>query len=247
VVAVSSRVQKGYVTLNLADEFLLQNTDIDALFEGVDTVLHLASITTNATNVHSLSLLFDNTIIGKNIGEIGKRLNVATFINLSSMSVYPNIDGVFDENSLVNPAPNSDYFYGLAKYNAEVLLDFLFKNTNTRLLHLRTAMVYADDMPESRIIPMMQREWQTEKTITVFGNGKRILNLIHKEKLVYIILKMLESSLSGIYNVGDEVLSTEALALRICDNHQAAIIRKNIGNAYQFHLDTTKLKNTNLF
>ncbi|HAR62904.1 MAG TPA: hypothetical protein DCS13_05505 [Candidatus Margulisbacteria bacterium] len=64
---------------------------------------------------------------------------VKKFIFISSVKVYGNDSGVFDESSLFSPDDN----YGISKYEAEKSLIDLFNNQNiAQLIILRFPMVY---------------------------------------------------------------------------------------------------------
>lgn len=76
-------------------------------------------------------------LIAKNMALAIKSINVKSLVNLSSSSVYPNVDGVFNELSIPDPSQNPDCFYGLSKFNSEVIFNFILSNVSTSILHLR--------------------------------------------------------------------------------------------------------------
>ncbi len=211
----------------------------------IDAIVHLASQTANTGNVNDLSVLFNNAAISKNIALAAREYAVKQFVNLSSSSVYPNIDGVFHENSSINPALNSDGIYGLSKYNSEVILDYFLSKTEIEITHLRTAMIIGEEMESTRLIPVIENEIVEHNTVTLFGKGERLLNLIRVEKLAEYVSFFLSHPSHNIVNIAEECLSVFDLAKRIIvqkGNAETKIILKEEGNRSKFILDIQKLK-----
>ena len=208
-------------------------------------VLHLASQTASANNLYDNELVNTNTRIAKNIALAIKSINVKFLVNLSSSSIYPNIDGVFDELSTLDPSQNSDCFYGLSKFNSEVILNFILSNSSTSILHLRAGIIHGEGMDNTRLIPVFEKELIEKNSITLYGNGIRLLNLIKVENLIKYFHFFIQNPSSGIINLADECISVLTLAERIIlekGNTDSKIVLKDVGNKNQFVLDTTKIK-----
>jgi nucleoside-diphosphate-sugar epimerase len=217
----------------------------EAALEHEIIVLHLASQTANINNLHDNELVNINTQIAKNVALAIKSINAKFLVNLSSSSVYPNVDGVFNELSIPNPSQNSDCFYGLSKFNSEVILNFILSNESTLILHLRTGIIYGEDMDNTRLIPVLEKELKDKNSITLYGNGKRLLNLIRIENLMKYFHFFIQNPKSDIVNLADECISVLKLAERIIlekGNSNSKILLKDVGNKNQFVLDTTKIK-----
>ena len=178
----------------------------------IDVLIHLASKMALLNNIEDVGLLKENIIITENITTIVKAIKARIFINFSSMAIYPNITGSFSENSLPEPQKNSDCLYGLSKFCSEVMIDFLLRNTNIRILHLRISQVIGKGMYDDRIIPVMLNELKNNNTITVFGDGERKSNFIELNILSDKIEYFLNNEVSGIYNVGNMNISYYELA-----------------------------------
>ena len=126
-------------------------------------------------------------------------------INASSTAVYPEINGAFDENSLIKPSVNSDALYGLSKFVAENLIDTSLHLTSTQCIHLRIGQVYGDKMPKDRIMAVLRKELQLDSKMTLFGSGERIIPFVNISFLVNVIIKFIENEAkSGVYNVVSE-------------------------------------------
>lgn len=210
----------------------------------VDVIVHLASNTANANNLKDISVINDNATLSKNVTELAKKMRVKHIINLSSSSIYPNINGVFNELSVPNPSVNSDCLYGLSKYNAEIIINYFLANTGICITHLRSSIIYGAGMNTTRIIPVLQREIQENNSVTLHGNGERFFNLIKVETLVAYINYFVDNPTNDVFNVSEEYISLLQLAKKlIADSGKSSvkIILKPEGNKSQFKLDTTKL------
>lgn len=230
---------------------LLNETDVNNLFnvvlkDKIDVVIHTASVIAKSNNLEDLQVINENSKIAKNISLAIKKANVKQFINISSSSVYPNVDGIFSETSELNPAKNADCFYGLSKLNSEFIFDYYIQKSETKLLHLRTAIVYGKGMDSTRLIPVLENELSQNNTITLYANGERFVNQIYIDKLCSYIYLFAIKQESGIFNVGDEYITTKEIAERLIQekgNKNSQIILMPQGNKNLFKLDLTKLKN----
>lgn len=211
----------------------------------IDVIINLASRMASPDKTEDLEILRENIIITENMVTLAKKIQPKKFINFSSIAVYPNILGLFSENSLPSPQKNTDCLYGLSKYCSEVILDFLLRNENIRIVHLRVAQVYGEGMREDRIIPVMQKELKEHNTITVFGNGERESCFIEINKLTECVEYFLHEEVYGIYNLGDQNLSYYDLAkimVKQYGNEESKIVKHPKGNKEKFNLDTSKLQ-----
>jgi len=210
-------------------------------FSGIDVIINLASIVAKSSTVDDLSLLCMNAQIAKSVAIIARDSGAKKLVNISSMAVYPFKDGDFTEDSMPDPSVNNDCVYGLSKLNGEILINYLLRDKSILISHLRMAMIYGAGMNETRIIPVMEKELKEKDTITVFGGGQRLLNLIEVNKAAEVITKFVYEDHPGIYNVGNEILSMEELALRISNGRPEVITRIEAGNRSKFRLNTAKL------
>ena len=209
----------------------------------IDTIIHLASILASQNNLNDVSVLNQNNVLSQNVVLLAQKLNAKKIINFSSSSVYPNIDGEFNEASEINPALNPDAIYGLSKFNSEIIINTLIKNTTTTVSHLRCVMVYGNGVNPTRIWPVMEKELNEKNTITVFGHGKRLINQIEINTLKNVVNKFIVNNFPGIYNICEETLSLENLAKRIIahrGNSESKIVYVEKGNTFQFKICTNK-------
>ncbi len=211
----------------------------------IDIIIHTASKMASSDNTDDISVLYDNLKICESLVLITKKFDVNRFINFSSMAVYPNINGNYDEKSLVKPSLNNDALYGLSKFCSENLLDYLLKSKNIKIVHLRIGQVYSEDLRDDRLYKVMIAEILKTNKITVYGNGQRVSNFIHKDSLINKIKIFLNNNFEGVYNVGDENISYESFAKKVISkygNAKSEIVYKPNGATPKFHLDLNKLQ-----
>ena len=229
---------------------LTKRIEVETLIQNLssikfDAVIHLASKMASTDRIEDMSIIKKNFGMIENLVFLIKKLNPKVVIHSSTMALYPNISGTFSEDSLPRPQENSDCLYGLSKFVSEVILDFLLRNEDLRIVHLRIAQVCGKGMRGDRIVPVMIKELKENNTITLFGDGKRESNFIEINKLVEVIEFFLKNEASGVYNVGDQNLSYYDLAKIVVNkygNDKSTIIKKHHGNKEKFKLDLSKIE-----
>lgn len=212
-------------------------------FRGFDLIMHTASILADSSNLNDINVLNSNNILNHNVALLAIQVNCRRMINFSSSSIYPNIDGVYNERSIPNPALNRDAYYGLAKLNGEVLLDAHLLEKGILVTHLRLPMIYGPGVRDCRIWPVMEKELLENNVITVYGEGRRLINQIHINELFAILTEIIEKNLDGVYNLKAETLSILDLAKKIISekgNENSRIQIENNGSKVRFELDCSK-------
>lgn len=234
------------IAFNLADTKFLKS--VFTAFKkkySIDLIIHLASKLASVDDANDIKVLTDNIKITESIVEIAKILEPKKFINFSSISVYPNRDGVFAETSEIRPSLNTDCLYGLSKFCSEIMIDFFLKNYDITVCHLRVSQVYGEGMRKDRTIPAMIKELKDNNSITVYGNGERVSNFIEINKVISIIDLFINENVKGVFNVGGENISYYDLAKRLIKfygNELSTINMVNKGSKAKFHIDASKLE-----
>lgn len=231
--------------VNFEDELAVEKLIKDLTGRNIYAIIHLASQMASPNKLNNLELLRRNNVISENLAFLAKTLKPKIFINFSSMAIYPNVTGVFSEESNPGPQSNRDCVYGLSKYCSEIIFDFLLKNNNINIIHLRVSNVNGAGMREIRLIPAMRKELETRNTITVFGNGIRESNFIGIDSLVEVVKFFLSRKVTGVFNVGEQNISYYNLAKKIAEkygNTKTRIIKQPQGSKERFNLDCSKLK-----
>lgn len=225
---------------------LLNSEDLINYFDQhrFDAIINLASKMASVEEAKEICLFTDNVQIQTNLIRALKDYKKFVFINFSSSAVYPNITGIFSEESKIDPSKNPDCLYGLAKFNSEVLFSFLLPN-DVKLVNLRVGYVYGDGMNKTRIHKVFEKELENKNEITVFSKGERVIPQIKVENLIHIVELFVTNPVSGTYNVADENTTLYEIAQRTIDKkgNNMSIIRKvSKGSNSKFNLDIAKLK-----
>ena len=218
----------------------------------IDVIFHLASklVGGNQDIDEKIKVFDENIKITKNIIEITKFLKPKKIINVSSIAVYPNIDGNFKEDSQIDMSNNTDCFYGLSKFCSEIFFNSILSKLDVNVLNLRIAQVYGAGMRNDRIFSIMQEELKKNNSITVYGNGERLSNFINIDQLVIFFNIFIKTNYRGTFNVGDQNISYLKLALLIkkqFGNKSTKIIKINKGIKSKFKLNCSKLNKLNNF
>jgi len=210
-----------------------------------DSVINLASVMAQFDNLEDINVLYDNLRITTSLLEAIQDNNTAHFINFSSSSVYSNISGSYSEGGLIDASENTDCLYGLSKFNSEVLFSFFLKKRGVLITHLRIPMVHGKQMNESRIHKVFEKELRSSNTITVWGNGERIISQISIEELCSKVEGVIRKEIVGTFNLMGESISTLELAERTIKNHgnaKSKVILLPKGSKEKFILDGKKLE-----
>lgn len=190
----------------------------------LDIFVHCAAVLATSDSQNDISLFHKNNTLTENVILIVNELSIKSLINLSTIGVYPNKDGEYFEESNVNPSQNAECLYSLAKFCSEELFNFFLIPQNVFVTNLRLSQVYGKRMRDDRIYKIMEAELLADNKITVWGNGERVSNFVPIDFVLKTILFFVANQTNGLFNVGGENISYEALAKKI-------IAAKNMANA----------------
>ncbi|RJR38290.1 MAG: NAD(P)-dependent oxidoreductase [Desulfobacteraceae bacterium] len=166
-------------------------------------VVHLAAVLCRPGDWDNPACFELNNAITMNMVRIARALSCETFVNFSSLAVYPNETGLYDENSKVDMSGNTECLYGLSKFNSEILFRYLLRSA-MKVVNLRVTQVFGPGMQEDRLLGILLKELREENRITLFGNGERVSNFLYVGDLVQAVLAVLRKPLAGTYNLGNE-------------------------------------------
>lgn len=211
-----------------------------------DTLIHCSFIMASSENVDDINVLNHNNKVSENIVKISEVLSINHLINLSSIAVYPNIDGEYTEDSPINTSFNNDCIYGLSKICAEHVFNyFLTKKKNIPVTNLRISQVYGEGMRQDRTYYIMKDELLSKNQITVWSNGERVSNFIQIDKVIDAIhFFITHKDNAGIYNLGGKNLSYKDLALELISaygNEKSEIILIDKGIKSKCFINTKKI------
>lgn len=214
-------IQRSQTSKFTENYFFIDLTDLDALksdlYYGalgnskIDIIIHCAAILADGSNNHSLDLFNYNNKITESLILLTNYFKPKKLINFSTIGVYPNKDGNYNENSDIDPSENSECLYSLSKFCSEVLFNFFL--TTTKVINLRLAQTIGEGMRSDRMFSIYLDELKKHNQISVWGNGERGSNFIQVEELIKKIYFILNNdSICGTFNIGQKNISYLELA-----------------------------------
>ena len=211
-----------------------------------DAFVHCSFIMASSANVEDFNVLHDNIKLSEGIAKLALSLKVKSFVNLSSMAVYPNLDGTYSEKSIVDTSQNNDCLYGLSKICSENIFNhFLEKRQGIPVTHLRVSQVYGDKMRQDRTYFIMKDELARDNQISVWGNGERVSNFVSVRRVAKVVTYFVENTdFAGIYNLGGDNFSYAELAADIIKKYgteKSKVILVDKGVKSKFYLNMDKL------
>lgn len=236
---------KNSVFLDLTNITLVKEVFVTNVFEQkIDLIIHCAAVLSNPESSKNIDVLHANNAITESMIYIAKKTGASRIINMSTIGVYPNLDGTYNERSYSLPSVNNECLYSLSKICSEELFSF-YLSKEMKVINLRLGQTYGNGMREDRIFSIMKNELKNNNSITVFGNGERVSNFI---SVTYLIQKIEEiigkTDVSGIYNLGEKNISYLELAKMIIKDYGdefSKIILKDEGVKSKVLIDSSKI------
>lgn len=212
----------------------------DAWFEGVDVIVHLASVANDPCADLDAKLSWETSPLGSLLlVEKAIRYGVKNFIYASSGSVY----GVSDaehvtESTELNPISD----YNKAKMVTERVLLSYSNQIPVQIVRPATVCGYSPRMRLDVAVNMLTMQALSKNEMTVFG-GEQTRPNIHIDDITDLYIFLLNSTSSGVYNAGFENLSILEIAESISNNLPAKISVTSSNDPRSYRLNSDKLLN----
>ena len=177
-------------------------------------------------NINILKLILDNSVKYK-----------SKILYISSASVYeiPKNDKVLDELSKLGVGNFfNEVIYANSKIIGEKMCELYKKNFNIPVYIVRPAHTYGpgQDFNDPRVVPQLIKRALIEKKIYMFDKGKTVRTWGYIADIVIMILNIVQSGKSLIYNVsGKDHLSISQVAKiisKLTNNTPIKIKNKNL-------------------
>ena len=175
-------------------EDILNLESIRPYFNGVDIVIHAAA----KLPLHKKKSQYKEINIQgtKNIITLSNDFKIKYFMYLSSSAVMGKLNSEIKEISIPRPFEP----YGDSKFQGELILkNYLNKNIAYSIIRPRT--VVGED--RLGIFGLLFLFFQENIPVFVLGNGKNSLQLIDKDDLTEVIYRLVDRSIPGIFNIGN--------------------------------------------
>jgi nucleoside-diphosphate-sugar epimerase len=211
----------------------------DDSLEGIDSIIHLASIANDPCGDLNPKLTWEvSALATMQLADMAKRKAIKQFIYASSGSVY----GVKEE----------------AQVTEDLKLEPISEYNKTKMVAERVILSYSDDMavqivrpatvcglsPRMRLdvsVNMLTMQALMNKKITVFGGEQQRPN-IHIDDITDLYIFLLENpQVTGIYNAGFENLSIMEIARFVADRIGAEIVVTPSNDPRSYRINSDKL------
>ncbi len=199
------------------------DTDLNALFEGVDVVFHQAAQAgVRASWGDDFRIYSDNNVFGtQRLLEACKAAAVKKVVYASSSSIYGDTDDL-PMREASRPQPVSPY--GVTKLAAEHLTWLYWKNYGLATVSLRYFTVYGPRQRPDMAFHRFIKAVLTGEAIRLYGDGDQTRDFTYVDDIVDVNLAAATADVAGrIYNVGG--------GSRTSVNEVIAIIGRLVGRA----------------
>ena len=210
--------------------------------EGIDTVIHLASIANDPCGDLNPKLTWETSCLATmQIAEHSMRNGVKRLIYASSGSVYGlKEEKKVTENLTLEPISE----YNKTKMVSERVLKSYSKDMCVQIIRPATVCGLSPRMRLDVSVNMLTMQALTKGQITVFG-GNQIRPNIHINDIISVYLHFLRNpDLTGIFNAGFENISILDIAKRIQKRIPCEIIITESNDPRSYRLDSQKLLET---
>ena len=215
------------------EDILFQDNDPD-LFKGVETVVHLASISNDPSCDLDPNLSIRTNFLGTMaLARRAKVEGVRRFIFASTCAVYGAAgDELLDENSQTGPVT----LYALTKLESErELLKLSSPEFSVTILRFATLFGLSPRMRFDLAINAMTKRALQNQVITVNGLGRQYRPFVHVHDAAQAVICVMNSAAKvegQIFNIGDETLNYQIidLAEEILSHFPASKIERVIKN-----------------
>jgi len=211
----------------------------DVPLEGVDTIIHLASIANDPCGDLNPKLTWEvSALATMQLADEAARRGIKHFIYASSGSVY----GVKDEDQVTEELslePISEY--NKTKMVAErVILSYQDKMT-VQIVRPATVCGLSPRMRLDVSVNMLTVQALKNGRITVFGGDQTRPN-IHIDDITDLYLFLLENpQVQGVYNAGFENISIMDIAKHVASNIDAEIVVTPSNDPRSYRVNSDKL------
>ena len=190
------------------------------IFAKTDILIHLAAYVPLEGKLDDFNKSLNINIKGS--------VNLANFLKDGSKFIFANTCEIY----------NPQTFYAISKLTAEKYLKVICKKRNIKFISLRFASMYGPGEKIKRAIPNFIKAAIKNEDIFIFGAGKEKRSYLYIEDAVQAILRTIDYSQNGIFNISSEEVTT------ILDS--AKLIRKIAESKSKIIFGTRKKEKKNL-
>ena len=210
--------------------------------EGIDVIIHLASIANDPTGDLNPKLTWETSCLSTmRLIDRCSREGIKRFIYASSGSVY----GLKEEKNVTEDltlVPVSEY--NKTKMVSERVVLSYSSKVKSQIIRPATVCGLSPRMRLDVSVNLLTMAALEKKVITVFG-GEQVRPNIHIDDITDVYLHFLDNpNLEGVYNAGFENLSIRSIAEIISKKLNVPIKYTSTNDIRSYRVDSTKLLNT---
>ena len=186
---------------------LSERLNYSELPTNLDCIIHLAATMDKTTKASDLFLI--NVSSTLNLLEYGKEIGIRKFVLASSGAVYGCSQEPLSEDSPISPID----FYGLSKYQSELLVNHYSQQFSTMILRL--SFPYGPGQVRG-IVPQLTNKIKHKEPIIIYNGDCPKIKPMYVTDVTKVIGKALELEGNHTLNIcSDEVITIKALSLLI--------------------------------
>jgi UDP-glucose 4-epimerase len=154
-----------------------------ALAGGIDSVVHLAAVTSVLRSLEQPDLTFATNVAGTHALLEGARAAGATSLVFASTNA---VTGPMDAPAVVESAQLRPLTpYGATKAAGEMLMSAYTASYGLRCVYLRLTNVYGPGMQaKDSIVARLMRAIRLERTFEIYGDGRQVRDYVHVSDVI---------------------------------------------------------------
>ncbi len=180
---------------------ILDQETMRSVLQGVELVVHLAADTQVIKSIAEPVKNFDVNVVGTfNLLRLSYEAGVSTFVNASTGgAILGEAASPISEDTPAKPLSP----YGASKLAAEGYCSAFSGAYGMRTLSLRFSNVYGPgSFHKNSVVAHFFKQILTNKELIVYGDGSQIRDYLYVGDLVKGIHAVMQTSLSGVYQLG---------------------------------------------
>jgi len=184
----------GQTSFKFIEGDIRDEPKLEAAFNGVDAVIHLAALIDIVASVADPASTNDVNVTGTlNVLREAAKCKVRRLVFASSTAVYGDANKLpIDENLIVNPISP----YAASKLAGEAYCKAFTGSYNLSTVVLRFFNVYgprSEKSPYCGVITKFLQQANKGETLKIFGDGKQTRDFIHVKDIVEALILALET------------------------------------------------------
>jgi UDP-glucose 4-epimerase len=199
---------------------LLDPAALDRAMRGCDAVVHLAAVAdVNAVVLDPAHADLVNVQGTRCALEAAQRNGVGRFVYASTVWVYGGVNAngaLLDEDTpLVLPS----HFYTATKLAGEMYCRAYAELFDVKQTTLRFGIPYGPRSRPAAVVACFVARARAGQPLQILGSGRQSRQFVYVEDLADgVVAALADSAAPGVYNlVGEETVSVEAIAERVCE------------------------------